>query len=57
LAVACAVIASGIVTARSDTLEWALIQAYRAAPLRHTHGGSKIPGVNTPVHARTSIHY
>jgi outer membrane protein len=32
LAAGCAVIASGVVTARADTLEWALVQAYENNP-------------------------
>ena len=32
LAAGCAVIATGIATARSDTLQWALVQAYQKNP-------------------------
>jgi outer membrane protein len=32
LAAGCAVVAGGVVTARSDTLEWALVQAYQNNP-------------------------
>ena len=32
MAAGCAVMASGIVTARSDTLEWALVLAYQNNP-------------------------
>src|SRR5436189_3738129 len=32
LAAGCAAIAGGVVTARSDTLEWALVQAYQNNP-------------------------
>jgi outer membrane protein len=32
LAASCAAIASSVVTARADTLEWALVQAYQNNP-------------------------
>jgi outer membrane protein len=49
LAVGCAVIARGVVTARADTLEWALVQAYQNNPsLNAQRAALRVADENVP---------